>query len=105
MKRCLLPVDFWRASISTTAMIAEAQMVIAMRTLGMFGWWNMDAGETYRMVAEKHYAARDSGLAAASAIWRGASPHGVAMASVIPVRNRTRANVRRLARKGPVRKV
>jgi hypothetical protein len=100
MKRLFNPLDYWRAALTTGQMMAEAQSVIAMRTMGMAGHWNVTKGENARMVAEKGEAMREAGLAAAGAIMRGASPMGVAMATIKPVKRRTGANARRLAKRG-----
>lgn len=100
MKRMFNPLEYWRAALTTGQMMAEAQSVIAMRTMGMAGRWNVTKGENARMVAEKGDAMREAGMAAAGAMMRGASPIGVAMAAMKPVKRRTGANARRLAKRG-----
>jgi hypothetical protein len=100
MKRLFNPLDYWRAALTTGQMLAEAQSVVAMRTMGMAGLWNVSPGENDRMIAEKMDAMRESGMAAAGAMMRGASPVSVAMAAMTPVKRRTGANARRLAKRG-----
>ena len=57
-------------------------------------------GEPMRMVTEKIAAAQASGMAATGAMIRGAHPVKVARVALAPVRRKTRANVRRLAKPG-----
>lgn len=63
--------------------------------------WNVSPGESRRMVSEKVAAMQAATLAAASATMQGATPPVVALAAMKPVRQRTRANVKRLSRRGP----
>ncbi len=100
MRSLFNPFDYWRAALTTSQMLAEAQSVVAMRTMGMAGLWNVSPGENDRMIAEKMDAMRESGMAAAGAMMRGHSPVRVAMAAVKPVKRRTDANARRLAKRG-----
>jgi hypothetical protein len=93
--------DFWHAGVSAAAIVAESNMVIAMRLAGFAGMWNVSSGESQRMVSEKLAALQAATLAAAAATMRGATPPVVALAAMKPVRQRTRANVRRLVRRGP----
>jgi hypothetical protein len=92
------PFDLIRPSILMTQMIAEANLVIALRMWGMAGAWKMAPGEKQRMVTEKVAAAQASGLAMAKAALSGATPGEVASAGLKPVRRRTRANAARLTR-------
>ena len=89
--------------LSTTAgmMMAEAQMVIAMRLWGLAGLWNTAPEESYRMVAEKADAVLQSTLRAGEAALSGKGAASVAMAALKPVRRRTRANLKRLQERGP----
>lgn len=95
------PLDLMRLSIQTGMMLAEAQMVIALRLWGMAGLWNTAPGETRRMVTEKRSAALASARAAGRAAAKGQSAGEVALAAIKPVRSRTRSNAARLARRGP----
>lgn len=97
--------DMMNASVAMTAMMIEAQTVIGLRMLGMWGMWNLGPLEHRRMWTEKADAAHRSGRAMAGALMSGASPAEAALAAVKPVRRHTRANVRRLTRRGPLRKM
>ena len=90
----------WSAGLLWWRMTTEAQAVVGMRMLGMMGMWNTAPSEWQRMVAEKQTAAMRSGFAAARAAASGRSGPEVAKAAMRPVRARTRANVRRLAKRG-----
>lgn len=93
--------NLFHAGFAAAAIVAESNMVIAMRLAGFAGMWNVSSGESQRMVAEKVAALQAATLAAAVATMRGATPPMVALAAMKPVRQRTRANVKRLARRGP----
>lgn len=92
----------WSAGFLWWRMGAEAQAVMGMRMMGMMGLWNTAPSEWQRMVAEKQTAAMRSGFAAMRAAAKGRNGAQVAKAAMRPVRARTRANVRRLARRGMV---
>jgi hypothetical protein len=96
MKRTLNAFDLWRLSMDTTRMMAEAQMVIALRMMGMAGVIPARPDETRRMVTEKAAAAQEAGLAMTRAAMSGGSAPAIAAAGLKPVGRRTRANVRRL---------
>ncbi len=85
----------------TANMIAEAQMVVTMRLLGMVGLWDTGAEETERMVSEKQQAFSTAAEAALRAVAAGKRADEIASAAVRPIRRRTRANVARLAKLGP----
>ena len=95
------PFQMMHLGAQTTMMLAEAQMVIAMRLLGMAGSWTVGRGENNRMVSEKSAAMLASSMAAGRAIMAGAGPQGVALAALKPIRAKTRANARRLTKAGP----
>ena len=103
MTRSTTPLDLWKLSITCAAIGAEANMVVAMRMMGMFGFWTMGPGEGLRMMAEKQAVMGEAGIGVMSALARGASPAAVANAAAAPVRRRTKANVKRLVRLGPSR--
>lgn len=90
-----------RLSMQSAMMLAEANMVIAMRMWGMAGMWKTHPGETDRMVQEKSDAAMASGAAMARAMVAGKSPAGVALAGLRPLRAKTRSNAARLSKRGP----
>ncbi len=85
-------------SIQMGMMAAEAQMVVAMRLWGMQGLWPHADNENHRMVAEKSDATLASGAAAIKAVLSGATPAGIALAAIRPVRRKTRSNAKRLSR-------
>ncbi len=104
MARGIFPLhEMMRVSFSTGMMMIEAQSVITMRLWGMAGLWNLGPGESQRMWTEKAHAARQSGQAATRAVIQGATPGQVALAAIQPVRRKTRANVKRLVQRGPVK--
>lgn len=88
-------------TVHTGAMLAEAQMVVAMRLFGMAGLWNMAPEEPLRMVQEKVEAVAESAMSTLHAVFSGQGTAAVAMAALDPVRNRTRANMQRLQDSGP----
>jgi hypothetical protein len=98
MARQPTPFDLIRPSLLMTQMLAEANVVIALRLWGLAGAWHMAPGERRRMVTEKVAAAQASGAAMAKAALAGASPGDVATAGLKPVRRRTKANAARLTR-------
>ena len=91
----------WRTNMALMTLAAEAQTVIALRTFGMMGLWNVGPSENKRMVAEKTDAFAKSAIATAGAIARGARPDQIALASIKPLRHKTRPNVARLTKAGP----
>ncbi|MFD1912662.1 antifreeze protein [Halodurantibacterium flavum] len=95
------PVDYWRAGLAFWTMAAEAQTVIALRSLGMMGFWAYPAGEAVRMVAEKQAAFLQTAQAAATGAMRAERPARLAAAVIRPVGRKTRANVARLTKAGP----
>lgn len=89
-----------RLALQSGMMLAEANMVIVMRVMGMGGMWRVSPAENARMVQEKTDAAVASGAAMSRAIMAGQSPAKVALAGIKPVRDKTRANASRLAKRG-----
>lgn len=88
--------DMFLPAIEAGLMLAEAQVVIALRMAGLAGFWPMHEDEGLMMVAEKVEAGQ---AAAAAALWAGmggATAGEVALAAIAPLRDRTRANARRL---------
>lgn len=87
--------------MQTGWMALEAQSVIAMRLWGMAGLWSVTPSENRRMVSEKAAAFTRSGTAVARALMQGQSVESAAAAGLRPIRKATRANSRRLSRRGP----
>ena len=100
MKPFTTPSEAMRLTVQSTMMLAEANMVIAMRMMGMGGMWRVTPAENARMIKEKTDAALASGQAMTRAIMAGQSPAKVALAGMKPVRAKTRANASRLAKRG-----
>jgi hypothetical protein len=88
-------------SLRTSIMLAEAQMVIGMRMLGMMGLWRVLPSETSRMSSEKLAAMGEVAMASSRAVMSGQPPIKVAEAALKPIRRKTASNVKRLARRGP----
>ena len=95
------PLEMWSTSLEMGMMALEAQAVIAMRLMGMAGVWSVTKAETSRMVTEKSAALSKSMMKAGTATMRGASPEKIVAEAIKPYRQKTRANSRRLARRGP----
>ena len=93
--------DLWRLQGQVAMMALEAQTVIALRILGMMGFWAVTPRENARMVSEKPTAFLHSAQAAMSAAANGQRPDQIVHAAMKPIRRRTSANVQRLARRGP----
>jgi hypothetical protein len=75
------PFEAMRLSMRTGMMLAEANMVIGMRMLGMAGMWRVQPSENRRMVAEKQAAGAEAALAMGRAVMqRGAGAGGGAEA-------------------------
>lgn len=100
MKHLPSPTEAMRLAVQSSMMLAEANMVIAMRMMGMGGLWRVTPGENDRMVQEKTDAAIASGAAMTRAMLAGHSPAKIALAAMKPVRAKTRANATRLAKRG-----
>lgn len=77
-------------------MMAEAQTVVAIRVLGLWGLLPAAPGESRAMLAEKGPAFAQSAIAAGRAAAMGRGPVAVAEAALKPIGRQTRANVRRL---------
>jgi hypothetical protein len=99
----MMPLDCWRLGLTLAALGAEAQMVIALRMMGLWGVWALPPGEQVRMVSEKQAAIGEASIGMANALLRGASAAAVVGAGASPVRRRVRSNARRLARALPGR--
>ncbi|MCU0904581.1 MAG: antifreeze protein [Tabrizicola sp.] len=101
MRPLFNPAEIIRLQFRFGLMLAEAQMVIGMRMMGLAGMWRVTPTENARMVSEKLAAAQESAFAATRAVLQGRSPAIVADHALKPIRRRTSANTRRLARRGP----
>ncbi|UWR21364.1 antifreeze protein [Sulfitobacter sp. S190] len=99
-----LPVQMWANAFQIGMVAAEAQAVIGMRMLGMAGIWSVTRNENNRMLSEKAYALTKSGTDAARVMARGGPPEKIAQAAIKPIRQTTRANAKRLAKRGTKKK-
>jgi hypothetical protein len=88
-------------SIRTSIMLTEAQMIIAMRMMGMMGLWRVLPSENARMSSEKVAVMGQVAMASSQALMSGKSPAVVAAVALKPIRRKTASNVKRLARRGP----
>ncbi|SPH17384.1 hypothetical protein DEA8626_00902 [Defluviimonas aquaemixtae] len=100
MRPLVTPFEFWRAAFLMGTIAVEAQVVIAMRLFGLAGMWHLGPSERRRMVAEKRAAIGDAWIASGRAALAGRGPFAQAGAALAPVRRRTKANRKRLTRKG-----
>ena len=101
MTRLVTPVEIWSLQVQAAMVLAESSAVISMRTLGMFGFWSVPNSENSRMISEKVYAATRAATLASVAAMSGARPDQITTAALKPIRQKTRANARRLVKRGP----
>ncbi|WP_366191045.1 hypothetical protein [Meridianimarinicoccus marinus] len=90
--------DLTHTGTSLAAMASEAHTVIAMRTLGMLGFWPMGVGENTQMIMEKPAAMALAADEALRATLQGLRPDQVLGAALEPIRARTQDNAHRLTR-------
>lgn len=83
----------------TAQMLAEAQVVMAIRMAGLMGLTDLPKGEGQRMIAEKTRTFTRSGIAAGQAAMQGQGPAGVTRAALGPVARQTKANAKRLMKR------
>jgi|GEM_PF-179352 hypothetical protein len=95
------PADAMRTGLEFWTMLCEAQSVIAMRTLGQFGFWAVTPSENQRMVTEKSDVFLEAANAAFAAAQAGKRPDEVLSAAVKPLGRKTRSNMKRLTKRGP----
>jgi hypothetical protein len=99
MIRHASPFDLWNGSIELATLMAETQLVVAYRMLGMAGLWAVSPRENQRMIAEKGPAFTEAAMAASRATMLGRRPDEILGAWVKPLRRKTRSNARRLGRR------
>ena len=93
--------DWARAGIGLGMLAFETQMVMAMRIAGMMGAWSVLPSENKRMVDEKAPAFAEAAYVAGAAALSGKRPDQVLDVWTRSIRRKTRANARRLGRRGP----
>jgi len=94
------PVHYWANAMQFGYLMAEAQAVIAMRLLGMAGVWSVTPAEDARMISEKVYAMTKATTDSAKVAMSGGTVDQIAAAAIKPIRRKTRANARRLGKRG-----
>ncbi|WP_299560741.1 antifreeze protein [uncultured Sulfitobacter sp.] len=94
------PFSYWSNALEMTYMMSEAQAVISMRLMGMAGIWSVTPAEDSRMVSEKTQAMNRAGAEAARVMIAGGTPDRVMAAAIKPIRQKTRANAKRLGKRG-----
>ena len=92
LPRSATPADMMGAWMNMSMLMVETASVMTMRMMGMAGLWSVTKSENDRMVSEK---------SSAMATMRGKRPDEVMNAAVKPLRRKTRANARRLGKRGP----
>ncbi|XDA99180.1 antifreeze protein [Sulfitobacter sp. LCG007] len=95
------PSDMFQAAWQVGMLAAETQAVIAMRLWGFAGLWNVTPYENRRMVSEKAGAITQAALNASFAAMQGKPLDVVLTSAIRPLRQKTRSNSRRLAKRGP----
>ncbi len=100
MSRVVTPMDYWSNAMQVGWIMAEAQGVIAMRTMGAMELWSVPKTENSRMLNEKVFAFLKGGTDASLAALAGKSPDVVAAMAIKPIRQATRANHKRLTKRG-----
>ncbi|MCB5198989.1 antifreeze protein [Loktanella sp. TSTF-M6] len=101
MKRQTTLFDLMQLNAEVGMMLAESQAVMAMRVMGWGGFWSVTDRENDRMMSEKTEAAFQSMTRAGTAMITGQQPHEIMKAAIQPLRSKTRANAKRLAKRGP----
>ncbi|WP_439119267.1 antifreeze protein [Marivita sp.] len=100
MPRIVTPMDYWANAMQMGWVMAEAQGVIAMRVMGAVGFWSVPKTENSRMLNEKVFAFVKGSTDASLAAMTGKSPDVVAALAIKPIRQATRANHKRLTKRG-----
>lgn len=78
-------------------LLAETQMVVAMRLAGMVGLWPVRMDETQRMFSEKGPALMGAATDAGTAAMAGQRLDEIMIAAITPLTGTARDNRRRLA--------
>ena len=91
--------DMMELGWAWSRLMAETQMVMTLRIVGMAGVWPVAPGENNRMVFEKAPAFARAQLAMTRAAMRGARPDQIVAAGLKPLGRRTGANSRRLLKR------
>lgn len=100
MAKVVTPMDYIANAIQLSFVLAEAQSVIGMRVLGAIGVWSVPKSENSRMLNEKVFAFVKGSTDASLAAIAGETPDVVTAAAIKPIRKATRANHKRLTKRG-----
>ena len=100
MPRIATPLEYWTNALQLGFVLAEAQSVIAMRMMGAAGVWSVPKTENKRMLNEKIFAFVKGTTDASRAAIAGQSPDAVTALAIKPIRQATRANHKRLKKRG-----
>ncbi|MCR8827058.1 hypothetical protein [Pseudosulfitobacter koreensis] len=99
--RYATPVELYVSWMNASMLMVETASVMTMRMMGMAGTWSVTKSENDRMMSEKPTAFLDSAVAGSMAVMSGKRPDEVMNAALRPLRRKTRANARRLGKRGP----
>ena len=91
------PFDLSAIVMPSLELLAEAQMVVAMRLAGMIGLWPVGMDETHRMVTEKGPALMGAASDAHTAALAGRRLDEILMAAITPLTGTARDNRVRLS--------
>ncbi len=94
------PFDYWTNALQVGYLMAEANAVIGIRMMGMAGVWSVTPAEDGRMISEKVYAMTKATTDATKVAICGGTADQIASAAIKPIRKKTRANARRLGKRG-----
>ncbi|MBM2320172.1 MULTISPECIES: hypothetical protein [Alphaproteobacteria] len=100
MAKIVTAMDYWINGLQLSFVMAEAQSVIAMRAMGAVGLWSVPKSENSRMLNEKVFAFVKGTTDASIAAIAGKSPDVVVALAIKPIRQATRANHKRLTKRG-----
>ena len=100
MARVVTPIDLMNTSLQFVTLMAETQVVMAYRMMGMAGIWSVTPHEKKRTVEAKGPAFMEAMLAGTMTAARGQSPDRVMRATMAPLSRKTASNRRRLAKRG-----
>lgn len=94
------PLHYWANALQFGYLMAESHAVITMRMMGMAGVWSVTPAEDGRMISEKVYAMTKAATDATKVAITGGTADQIAAAAIKPIRRKTRANAKRLGKRG-----
>jgi hypothetical protein len=98
LKMTSLYAEAFKLGQKNTQLLAEAQVVLSLRLLGLSGFWTLAPGENNRMLQEKQTSYTKAAMDAFVALWSGARPDQVYSAALEPIGKTITANAKRLQR-------